>query len=228
MGKDLRFGVKFIGYSAEVIALKGGNEIDYATIDFVSGAVILKAEHGYVMTPKRIDLAPFVASLPQHVDELRASLNACATDETDHYVELAVGENLIKLRATAEIDRVIKQLRKRCSEVEEALRQVEEIGSRIKRRPYDEFIEEIGSTGISGVELYGWGMFQKGRLSFRPERRTLLVKPVGPTQFEVNELRSSPGIEPYEMRLGELPTIEPYADRLGDLRFERTRSKRLH
>jgi hypothetical protein len=38
MSLEAKYAVKFVGYSAYVIARKHGREIQYATLDFVSGA----------------------------------------------------------------------------------------------------------------------------------------------------------------------------------------------
>jgi hypothetical protein len=41
-----RYGVKFVGYSADVIARKYGRDVEYAVLDFVSGAASMNADGG--------------------------------------------------------------------------------------------------------------------------------------------------------------------------------------
>jgi hypothetical protein len=65
MPREPRYGVKFVGYSANVIARKNGRDVEYARLDFVSGAAFMRADGGWVTVPKRIDLKPFLESLPK-------------------------------------------------------------------------------------------------------------------------------------------------------------------
>jgi hypothetical protein len=61
MPRKAKYGVQFIGYSARVIAReKYGREVDYAMLDFVSGATSMHADGGWVMVPKRTDVEPFL------------------------------------------------------------------------------------------------------------------------------------------------------------------------
>jgi len=72
MQREAQYGVKFVGYSAYVIARgKYGHEVEYATLDFVSGAASMHADGGWVLVPKRIDLEPFLKGLPEIANELR-------------------------------------------------------------------------------------------------------------------------------------------------------------
>jgi hypothetical protein len=50
VSKVSRFGVAFVGYTANIFGLKNGREIEYATLDFVSGCAILKADGGRAKT----------------------------------------------------------------------------------------------------------------------------------------------------------------------------------
>jgi hypothetical protein len=66
MPRKAKYGVQFIGYSARVIAReKYGREVDYAMLDFVSGATSMHADGGWVMVPKRTDVEPFLKNLPK-------------------------------------------------------------------------------------------------------------------------------------------------------------------
>jgi hypothetical protein len=60
MPHEPRYGVKFVGYSANVIARKNGRDVEYARLDFVSGAAFMRADGGWVTVPKPIDLKPFL------------------------------------------------------------------------------------------------------------------------------------------------------------------------
>jgi hypothetical protein len=71
MPPEPRYGVKFVGYSAYVIARKYGRDVEYATLGFVTGAAFMKADGGWVTVPKRIDLKPFLESLPKLANELQ-------------------------------------------------------------------------------------------------------------------------------------------------------------
>jgi hypothetical protein len=186
MGKNLRFHITFFGYVANVFALKGRKDVDYATLDFISGAATLRADGGYVKVTRRPDLSPFVAFLLQHVDALQANLNAQAIKDRDSHSEITNGRNKICVKPGANLRRIVRQLQERCSEVGEVLRQVEAVDSQIRRRPYEQYIDELRSTGMSGVEYYGSGLFENGKLFFHPERHKLSIKLLGPTRFEVS------------------------------------------
>jgi hypothetical protein len=74
MPRAPRYGVKFVGYSGDVIARKYGRDVEYAVLDFVSGAASMHADGGWVTVPKRIDLKPFLESLPKLTNELQEAL----------------------------------------------------------------------------------------------------------------------------------------------------------
>jgi hypothetical protein len=69
MLRHARYGVQFMGYSADAIARKYGREVTFATLDFVSGTAFLHADGGWVTVPKRIDLKPVLESLPKLANE---------------------------------------------------------------------------------------------------------------------------------------------------------------
>jgi hypothetical protein len=124
-----------------------------------------------VVVQKRADLSAFVDDLPKHARGLRQSCGENITESN-----LACRENELFISASADIDQVIRQLAKRRSEAEQVMKQAEAIGLQIKRRPYAEYIEYIRETGISRVEVHGFGVFEHGKLFFHPERRELAVR----------------------------------------------------
>ena len=68
------------------------------------------------------------------------------------------------------------------------LDQAEEIGSEIERLPYGDYLDDIAKTGTACVVSYGDAFFVDGKLTYYPERRTVLVKPRGDGQtFEVSQ-----------------------------------------
>jgi hypothetical protein len=81
MPRAPRYGVKFVGYLANVIARKYGRDVEYAGLDFVSGAASMHADGGWVIVPKRIDLKPFLESLPKLANELQEALLRQRNDE---------------------------------------------------------------------------------------------------------------------------------------------------
>jgi hypothetical protein len=166
--KVSRYGVRFIGYSAKIVATAGN--IPYADIDFVSGATALHAEEGFVLVPSRSKLAAFVASLPLNADRLREVSGL-------GYHKLRCDENCISIGPTIDISCFISQITNRHVEIEQMLEQVETLGYKIERRPYADYIDELARTGWCRVVSYGVGLFVDGRLRFRPERRTALIRP---------------------------------------------------
>jgi hypothetical protein len=169
MPREPRYGVKFVGYSAEVIARKNGRDVEYAMLDFVSGAASMHAHGGWVIVPKRIDLKPFLESLPKLANELQEALLRQRNGESS---QQAIG---VPERGVAD-DMVSVSFGPNTIEIERVLEQAEEIGLRIKRRPYSEYIDEIAKTGIARVEGHGFGLFFDGRLIFYPSYQAVLVK----------------------------------------------------
>jgi hypothetical protein len=67
MPDKARYGVKFVGYSAFVIARKYGREIDYAQLDFVAGGASIHGDDASVIVPNlnaRICIPSIALSLP--------------------------------------------------------------------------------------------------------------------------------------------------------------------
>ena len=192
MPRKAQYGVKFIGYSAFVVARgKYGREVDYAMLDFVTGSASMHADKGWVTVPKRIDLEPFLKSLPEFADELRdrchrdgeLSQQAAGLPEpagaAGGMITLSLGQNTISVDPSTEITRFIRQVTKRFREIEHVLEQAEEIGIRINRRPYSEHIDEIGKTGIARVEAFGFALLIDEKLIFQPAYQIALVKSAG-------------------------------------------------
>ena len=169
------YAVRFIGYSARIIARKGNAE--YANLDFVSGAAALFANEGMLLVPKRPALSLAVVDLPFCIDELKLLVKSVTPDSDGHQVELRRGETEISVNPGADVDRFASEIMKRYREVEPILEQAEKVGSGIKRLPYADYIDELARTGVARVVHYGDGLFLDGKLLYRPEFRTLFVKP---------------------------------------------------
>jgi hypothetical protein len=171
MKRETQYGVHYLGYSAKLIASKDDREIEYAHLDFVSGAVSLNASEGWILVPKFDDLGTAVASLSGHLNKLkqviRRGVPPPATESGDFEIFLQPG---------ADADRFCAEIAERFTEIQEYLNEAEEFGRTIKRRPYSEYLDEIERTGIGRVEVHGSGLFVDGKLHFFPDVRTELVK----------------------------------------------------
>jgi hypothetical protein len=177
------YAVRFIGYSARIIARKGNAE--YATLDFVSGAATLFASQGHLLAPERSALSSAVADLPSCLDELKSLIKSVSPDSAEHRV-LRREEVDICIDQGADVERFVSQVARRYRGMELVLDQAEEVGSEIERLPYEDYLDDIAKTGTARVVSYGDAFFVDGKLRYYPERRTVLVKPRGdgPT-FEV-------------------------------------------
>jgi hypothetical protein len=176
------YAVRFIGYSASIIARKGNAE--YASLDFVSGAAGLCTKEGFLFVTQRAALSSAVADLPSCVDELKSLVKSALPG--DEWLEFRRGEVVFKLNRGADIERFAGQLARRYRAVEPILEQAERVGSEIKRPPYDDYIDEGAKTGIYRVVSYGDAFFVDGELTYQPERRTVLIQPTGDGRtFEV-------------------------------------------
>jgi hypothetical protein len=195
-----RYGVQFIGYSAQVVAITAAGDIRYASINFVSGGTMLQAEEGYVRVPRRSELAAFVASLPLHADRL------LEVRRSGHH-ELKCGESLIYIDPTTDIACFISQITDRHAEIEQMLEQVERLGYKIERRPFADYMVEITRTGRARMVLYGVGLFIDGQLRFHPERRTALVRHCEGLRYEVVDDNSAapPFIAMNDLTLRQVP-----------------------
>jgi len=170
------FAVRFIGYSAEVIARKGN--ATYANLDFVSGCTGVFADEGWLLVPKRSDLVALIADLPLRIDKLKTSAESATRTTDKARIEVRCGEEEISLDRGADIDGFVRQITQRYRQIEPILEQAEKIGSGIKRPPYSDYIDEIARTGISRVVFYGDALFVDGKLLYPPERQTLFVEPL--------------------------------------------------
>jgi hypothetical protein len=135
------YAVRFIGYSARIIARKGNAE--YANLDFVSGAAALFANEGMLLVPKRPALSLVVVDLPFCIDELKLLVKSVTPDSDGHQVELRRGETEISVNPGADVDRFVSEITQRYREIEPILEQAEKIGSGIRRVPYGNHIDEI-------------------------------------------------------------------------------------
>jgi hypothetical protein len=180
------YAVRFIGYSAHIVARKGN--ADLAQLDFVSGEAILSADEGFLIG-KRAALSSAVADLPRCIDQLKSLAKSVALDRDGDGVELRGGEVSIRLKRGADIERFMSQIAQRYRAIEPVLEQAEKLGLEIKRPPYADFIDEIAKTGVSRVTSYGVAFFVDGKLAYYPERQTVLVKPTGDERtFEVRQI----------------------------------------
>jgi hypothetical protein len=172
-----------------VIARKYGRDVEYASLDFACGVVSMKADGGFVRVPKRVDLKPFLESLPKLANEIQDALlhqrnggssqqatGVAGEGTADAMIKVSFGPNRVSVAPDTVISRFIHQLIKRFIEIEGVLEQAEEIGLRIKRRPYSEHIDEVGRTGICRVEYHGYALFFDGRLIYHPDHQVILVK----------------------------------------------------
>jgi hypothetical protein len=201
MPRQAMYGVKFVGYSANLIARKYGREVEYATLDFITGGVSVMGNGGWVAASKRIDLERFLRILPKLTSELQdllhqrdgelvqesAGLPALAIGK-GKMISLSFGPNSVSVAPGTEIKRFIRQVTKRFTEVEQVLEQAEAVGLGIKRRPYSEYIDEIAKTGLARVEGHGFGLFVDGKLIFYPKYQIALVRQVSEKTFEVHPL----------------------------------------
>jgi hypothetical protein len=197
MAHNAKYGVKFVGYSAHVI--RKGREVEYAALDFVTGRASVNADQGWVSS-KRADLGAFVGNLPTLSTELQQRLwrrSDPSFKETDftcgsEMVRMSCGENEICAAPEMDVSKFIRQITKRFLEIEAVLEQAELVGSRIKRRPYGEYIDEIRKTGLCRVEAFGFGLYLDGKLIFYPNYQVALVKSGRPNIFEVHTLDPNP------------------------------------
>jgi hypothetical protein len=169
------FAVRFVGYSAHIIARKGNT--DYARLDFVTGVATLLADEGWLRVPNRTALASFFSDLPASIGKLRELVKSVTSTGDGDYVEMRCGEAEIRVKRVADIDRFVSQIARRHRKIEPILEQAEKVGSAIKRLPYDDYVDEIAKTGVGRVVFYGYAFFVDGKLSYHPEHQTILVEP---------------------------------------------------
>jgi hypothetical protein len=50
MSREPRYRVNFVGYSAYAVARKHGRDVDYAMLDFISGAAFMRADGGLCLS----------------------------------------------------------------------------------------------------------------------------------------------------------------------------------
>jgi hypothetical protein len=190
MMKTQRYGTRFIGYSAFIV--RSDTPEYLATLDFVSGAVSLAASSGSIMV-RRLDLlATAVESLRNSACELQQFLserslgqtNGWASDELsglfDNFLEFSRHDFEVCIASGANAANFIKQIACRRIEVHDLLKQAAEIGRKIKRRPYAEYIDGIKETGFAKVEYHGFALFVDGQLVFEPDYQVALTRVADP------------------------------------------------
>ena len=177
-----RYGVIFVGYGARIVRITQSEQVGCAMYDFVSGATIVNGDEGWLLVSKRLDLTNWVGRLPQYAEKLKTAQKDASAEEAIH-LKLVCGENEIMVNRATNVDRFLQQITERYLEIGPLLDQVETVGSKIARRPYAEYIDEIARTGVSRVVRYGFGEFVAGQMRFYPARRTLLVKQSGRDDF---------------------------------------------
>jgi hypothetical protein len=193
---NTKYGVKFIGYSAFVGAHENGHEVDYAQLDFVTGAASVKTDCGWVIAPSRAELSSIVAALPTRKREIRELLRQRAAQTANQQLAetpgeddpglIELGNNTIRIEPGTKVNNFIRQVRARFSAIEQLLEQAEQIGSQITRRPYEEYIDEIDRTGLCRIEVHGFGVFHDGKLIYRPDYRIALTD--GPNVLKVQKM----------------------------------------
>jgi hypothetical protein len=212
--KPMEVWVAFCGYSAYVVARRYGREMKYGELDFVSGAVHMHADDGWVLVPKRADLEPFLKTLSEDADQLQDLVRKHTEQTTGavertalagERIEISKGPHIVSIAPGTKVSKFIRQITQRFDEVRKALEQAEEIGSRIKRRPYSEYIDEIEKTGISRIEHHGFALLVGGKLNFSPEYRLGFARMVGNT-CEVHSMDKSGTVvlSPDQQRLCDL------------------------
>jgi hypothetical protein len=189
MAHKTKYGVQFIGYYASVMARKYGRDVEYATLDLITGYAFLRGDCGSVDS-QLADLGPFVKSLPDLKSELQSLIcqHSANGGKSSNEVTLCRGENTVRVAADADVNRFIRQITKRFFEIEQVLEQADKIGSEIKRRPYSEYIAGIEETGLCEVEYHGFALLVDGRLILHPDYRVFFVKEHKPDLYEVHAL----------------------------------------
>ena len=186
-----QYGVQFVGYSASVMARKCGREVEYATLDFITGYASVNGDCGRVNS-QRADLGPLVRSLPDLKNELEALLSQHPAhgleEKGSNMITVFRGQNTIWVAAGTDLKKFIRQITKRFFEIEQVLEQAEKIGSEIKRRPYSEYLAGIEKTGLAQVEGHGFALYIGRRLIFHPNYQVAFVKMHAPHLYEVYSL----------------------------------------
>jgi hypothetical protein len=148
-------------------------------------------------------LATAVESISASACELRrlvadpdlAQTNNCAPDKatvrSHEFLTFARDEFEVHIVPGANVERFIKQITSRRTELQDVLLQAAEIGSGSTRRPYAEYIDGIKKTGLAQVEYHGFALLVDGRLLFKPDYQVAFVRQVEPNLFEGHTLGGS-------------------------------------
>jgi hypothetical protein len=157
------------------------------------------ADGGCVIVPRRVDLGPFLNSLPKLAKELQLlqrqrdrELSQQTTPLAERpvtgcaMITLSDGSNTVTIAPGIDVPRFSRAVMKRFNEIEQILEQAEAIGLRLNRRPHSAYIDEVAETGICRVESHGYGLFVNGRLIFYPNYQVICMRKAGETAFEVH------------------------------------------
>ena len=156
----------------------------------------------------RVDVEPFMKQLPKLAGELQnlvrqreAELLQQANDLSERNVgagdmiSVPFGPNKVSVVPGTDMNRFVRQVTQRFREIKLVLKQAEEIGQGIRRRPYSKYIDGIEQTGICRVEYHGDAYFIDGRLILYPDYQVAFLRPKGENMFELLSLDTNARIE---------------------------------
>lgn len=185
MKPEQQLGVKFIGYSAFLVTPSGnGEDKMLANLDFVTGALFVPGPEGnaLLIVRKKEQLKPLLRQLRSAIPELQNAIKNSTEQEVDVrgfdvYVDpatsrivVSAGENSLLLERDAELGLIVEDILQRTENWDSVLKQIDKVGRKFKRIPYDEFISN-SQGGCFSIQVHGFGIFRSGRLE-------LLSKPV--------------------------------------------------
>jgi hypothetical protein len=177
--------VMFIGYSAFLIIPSERDEFNaLAKIDFVTGRLYVPAfeQNGFLYICEIDQLKPFLLQLQTATSELQDAVKDATeqqvrvrrfevcVDVTTGQIIVSAGENALVLPRGHELGPVIEELLRRTRNLEGVLRQIDEVGRKFERTPYEDHIDQISSVEgrFVTVQLQGLGIVRSGRLELLP------------------------------------------------------------
>ena len=198
-----QYGVNFVGYSAYVETRDDMDEFS-ADINFVAGGASVTLDGAYISARSRTELRPFLRQIAAKRRRLETLIREAETsgrevqdgqfsvmlDSEAESVILEADDNYARLPLGTKLDRFIRKFSKRLDEIDDILRQAEDIGSKIERRPYQEYIDDFKRDGFFWVEGHGLAIYEGGKLNFTPRRQVGKVYPAdaGGTEFMIELL----------------------------------------
>lgn len=197
MAEDGQYGVNFVGYSAHVMKRDNADEI-IATLSFVTGDACVSMDESDIQARSRAELRHFLRRIDAKKRRLERLIHESGSagaelqdkeftvkiDHEDGRVTLEADGNSAQLRLGTKLDHFVQKFSKRLAEIEDILRQAEEIGMQIERMPYSEYIENRIRDGFFLMERQGFAIYEEGRLKFTPMRQVGKVYPVDPSGTE--------------------------------------------